>query len=73
MIILSKIFISAIIIDICIIFALVVINTIIDFKNKNINKIVGITITYLTNTFAVLMAMLVVQLGVFLALILWGE
>ena len=73
MIILSKIFISAIIIDICIIFALVVINTIIDFKNKNINKIVGITITYLTNTFAVLMAMLVVQLGVFLALALWGE
>ena len=73
MIILSKIFISAIIIDICIIFALVVINTIIDFKNKNINKIVGITITYLTNTFAVLMAMLIIQLGVFLALVLWGE
>ena len=73
MIILSKIFISAIIIDICVIFALVVINITIDFKNKNINKIVSIIITYLTNTFAVLMAMLVVQLGVFLALALWGE
>lgn len=73
MIMLFKIFVSAIVMVICIIFALVVINTIIDFKNKNINKIVGITITYLTNTFTILMAMLIVQLGVFLALALWGK
>lgn len=73
MIILSKIFISAIIIVMCAIFALVVINITIDFKNKNINKIVSIIIAYLTNTFAVLMAMLVIQLGVFLALVLWRE
>ena len=44
MIILSKIFISVIIIVICIIFALVVINTIIDFKNKNINKVVWLKV-----------------------------
>ena len=73
MIILFKIFVSAIIIVACAIFALVVINITIDFKNKNINKIVSKIITYLTNTFAVLMAMLVIQLGVFLALVLWGE
>ena len=73
MIILFKIFVSAIIIVACAIFVLVVINITIDFKNKNINKIVSIIITYLTNTFAVLMAMLVIQLGVFLALVLWGE
>ena len=73
MIILFKILVSAIIIVICAIFALDVINITIDFKNKNKNKIVSIMITYLTNTFTILMAILVVQLGVFLALVLWGE
>lgn len=73
MIILFKIFVSAIVMVICIIFALITINTFINFKNKNINKIMRIVITYFTNAFTVLMAMLIIQLGVFLALALWGE
>lgn len=73
MIILFKIFVSAIVMVICIIFALITINTFINFKNKNINKIVKMAITYFINAFTVLMAMLIIQLGVFLALALWGE
>ena len=71
MIILFKIFVSAIVMVICIIFALITINTFINFEN--INKIVKMAITYFTNAFTVLMAMLIIQLGVFLALTLWGE
>lgn len=73
MIILFKIFVSVIVMVICIIFALITINTFINFKNKNINKIVKMAITYFINAFTVLMAMLIIQLGVFLALALWGE